>query len=351
MRITIEKSLMPQLITSIDGIKRMEEFQFDGYDQNNIILTAPSSDIVLNVAMDIARISTVEAYEYWVEIPNANLADDLPAGMSYSTYLDEFEVEQNRTWAELSELQANFAATATMRYWQPANNGQFVFEDVEILIGNGFSVFGHQTLQIQLNKDYADTGDPEYVVTETIEWIDQNWRYGGYFDILDAYFAMGVLYTAKGASDLDRWNGCTTAEKIIIVKWNHVGLNRAADLAPGGWSEGKTLKELSRLYREFNANMINALGKRFSDWHQYLQLTLSGAGRTKYDGDWDWDLQQEYIMNGTRFYELGSNNALIAWHDTILATYLDADFVGTTLTAAQIVASLRSVLIDPKYFI
>jgi len=352
MKITIDKKLIPQLYKEVEPIKNMELFKFDGYNQDAVVLIAPNNDIALNIAINIARITKVEAYPYWVEVPNANLGDNLPVGLSYETYLDDQEppVEQTRTWADLSESRANQAATATMRYFQPANNGEFLYNDVEILQESGFEVFDLQSCLLKLNAEYDDPGGLDYAVRETIEYIDEQWRFGGYFDFVDAWLTMQELYEAKGATDIDRWNACTTAEKIILVKWNLVGLARANDLIPGSWSEAKAAKELNRSYSEFEENLQIALRKRFKDYFRYLNFSLSGAGRTKFENDWIWDNQHEYIYKAYRFYELGGTNALVNWHSTVLGTYGDSDFIGT-IPAATIINVLGNVLVAKKYFL
>jgi len=349
MRIIIEKSLIPQLNARINSIKSMEQYQFSGYNQSQAVLEAPSGDLPLGLAMDLGRLgATIEAYEYWVEIPNANLGDNIPPEVSYGTYLDESEILQNRTWTQISELAANFAATATMRFWQPANNGNFLWNDVELIEEAGFEVFGHATLSIKTNKDYEDTGDIEYAELETIEYIDQNWRFAGYFDMLHAYLAMRDIYDAKGGDDNARWAASTDAEKAVLVRWNQVGLTKAASIIDPGYSEARTVKEVGHLYREFNLNMVMALEKRFTDWYQYLNMVLTNAGATKFDGDWSWDLKEDYTHRMLRQYELAVTNALVDFNQTILSTYVDADFFGT-IPAATIVANLEDVLNAKTY--
>jgi len=350
MKIKIQKDLQPQLTTLINGLKSMEINRYSGYESEEGLLIVPSNDIVLNEAVNIARIAEVGTYEYWVEVPDANIDDDIPEGVSYETYLDEFEVEQTRTWAELG-LNAQ-GDSNSLRFWQPANNTEFLFEDVELIEEAGFTVYGKQELQLRLNDDeYADTGDPEYVEIKTIKYIDQNWRFGGYLDFMDAWLSMQEIYEAKDTTDALRWAASTTAEKKVLVRWNQVGLNRANDLVPGSWSEAKAVKELARSYREFNIHSAKVLLERFDRWYQYLNLVLSGAGRTKFASDWDWILRHEYVNRHLHFYELGTTNALLDWHDTVLATYVDADFITSTLTANQLVTSLRKVLANKKYFI
>jgi hypothetical protein len=352
MRITITKTIIPRLASKTNVLKLMEQYNFDRYSQKDQILDVPNSDIPLNLAMDIARLTTAQGYAYWVEVPDTELANPVPSDLSYATYFDDQEppVEQDRLWSDLGSVGANQAATATMRYFQAANNGEFLYDDIEILEEAGFEVFGQSELGVKLNADYQDPLDPEYAVQETIEYIDQNWRFAGYFDFIHAAIRMGELYTAKGATDLDRWNACTTAEKIVVVKWNLVGLNRANDLAPPSWSEARTAKELNRAYQEFEDNLLIALDKRFKDYFQYLNFSLSGAGRTKFDADWNWDNYHEYIYKAYRFYELGGTNALVDWHGTVLGTYIDADFVGT-IPATTIINALGNVLIGKKYIV
>ena len=351
MRIIIEKELQPQLRAMLDGIKSMEQYKFSGYSQTQNVLEAPSSDLTMVIAIDIARLGAIiEAYEYWVEIPNANLGDDVPAGLSYETYLDEFEVEQTRTWADLSELAPNFAADATMRFWQPANNGNFLYEDIEIILEAGFEVFGHQTMQMKRNLDYEDTGDPEYVVLETIEWIDKNWRYGGYFDMLEAYLRMTELYDAGGGDDNARWAALTDDEKLVVVRWNIVGLGKAAQLVDGGWSELRQFQQISKWYREFNINMNATLLKRFNDWYQYLNTVLDASGQVSFDAAWDWEHKDNYIHRALRQFELGATNSLVTFNDVTVAGFPDADFFGTT-TAVAYAAKLNEVLIGKTYSI
>ncbi len=349
MRVTIDKQLLPQVIDKIAGLKIGEQYQLAGYGQAAEVIEAPSNDLPLETAMDISRAGAlVETFEYWVEVPNVNLPDNLPDGVSYRDYLDELGDPQIRTWAELGELAANQAATATLRFWQPANNGKFVVEDIEVIREAGFTVYGKAELPVKINAEYEDTGDPEYVVLETIEYINDNWRYAGYFDMVHAHIRMREIYEAKGVDDNARWAASTNPERKVLVRWNQVGLGKASDLAPGSWSEARTVKELGKVYREFNINMKVALEKRFTDWYQYLNMVLSAAGRLKFAADWDWIFRDEYMHRFLRQYELGVTNALVEFNQTVLSTYLNSDFFGT-IPAATYVANLERVLNDKTY--
>lgn len=352
MKVTISKALLPQVIDKINNLKIAEQYQLEGYSQDDTVINAPSGDVPLEQVIDIARTGArVDFFEYWIEVPNANLADNLPEGVSYRDYeTGDPPVPAIRTWAELGELGANGAGTATMRYWQEANNGQFVANDIELIQEAGFEVFGKASLSKKLNADYEDTGDPEYTVVETIEYIDQNWRFAGYFDMLHAHIRMTELYEDKGINDNARWAACTDAEKEIIVRWNIVGLGKAASIMDVTWSENRQLKEIGKKYREFNVNMSLALEKRFTDWYQYLNMILTNSGRTKFNADWDWAFKQEYIHRYLRQYELSSTNALLDFNQTVLSTYLDADFFGT-IPASTIVNALERVLNDKTYMI
>ena len=351
MRITLDKRQIAQLNTRISGLKGMETYQFSGYNQTGDLLNVPSGDLALNLAIDIGRIGgTVETYEYWTEVPNANLTDDLPEGVSYKYYEDEDGVTQTRQWDDLSELAANQAATATMRFWQPANNSDFIWEDVEIIQESGFEVFGKSELDKKLNQEYEDTGDPDYTETETIEYIHENWRFGGYFDIMHAYLNMREIYLAKGVDEDAAWAACTDEEKRVLVQWNQVGLNKSSDILDPSWGEARQFKELGRLYREFNFNVLLALEKRFTDWYQYLNMILSNSGSTKFESSWDWGLKEEYVHRMYRQYELGETNALVEYNNTELGSYLDADFLGT-ISASTIVANLEDVLNEKTYII
>ncbi len=351
MRIIIDKKLQPQLRAKLEGIKSMESYNFSGYSQTQSVLTAPSSDLVLNVAVDIARLGAiVEAYPYWVEVPDGNLGDDVPAGVSFETYIDEFDVEQTRTWAELGlNTQGD---TNSLRFWQPSNNGQFLFEDVEIIQEAGFTVYGKQSLQIRLNDDeYADTGDPEYTVLETIEYIDETWRFGGYFDMLDAYLSMTDVYEALGIDDNARWAACTDDEKLVIVRWNIVGLGKAGTIVDGSWSEARQFKEISRWYREFNINMNATLSKRFNDWYQYLNTVLDASGQTQFAIDWNWNFKDDYIHRYLRQFDLSATNSLVNFNNvTLTANFTDSDFFGS-IPAATFIAALDKVLTNKKYSI
>ena len=122
MRLIIEKQLQPQAAALLAGIKSMEQYQFAGYNQTQAILEAPSGDLPIELAMELGRLGViVEGFEYWVEILNGSLGSDIPAGVSYATYLDEFEVEQDRTWAEIEA----FAKV------EMANSFGVTFEDIE----------------------------------------------------------------------------------------------------------------------------------------------------------------------------------------------------------------------------
>jgi hypothetical protein len=357
MRVIVDKQLIPQLNTKIGTLKTMEAYKFDGYEQDETVLVSPSNDLPLDLAMEIGRLGAViENYEYWIEVPDTELANDVPAGMSFSTYLndDPVPIEVNRKWNELGELAASFVPGHTLRYWQPSSDGAFLFNDVEILQESGFEVFGHASLQIKLNEDYSDTGDPEYVVQETIEYIDLNWGFAGYFDMVHAHIRMTELYEAKGIDDNARWAASTDAEKEVLVRWNIVGLNKAASIMDPGWTEARQVKELGKMYREFNLNMVIALEKRFTDWYQYLNMVLTNAGNTKFHGasfeagDWNWNLKEAYVHQFLRQYELGDTNALVDFNQTTLTTYVDADFFGT-IPAATIVANLEKVLNAKTY--
>lgn len=353
MKIHLDKQTIPKAANRLSVIKGMELYKFYGYDQNDDILEAPSQDVSLEEADSISRVGVVvEAFEYWIEVPNANLADNLPDGVSYRNYFDTQEppVEQTRTWADLSELATNFAGTATMRYWQPSNNSIFIHEDVYLITEAGFEVFSKSALLKKLNKDYDDPGDPEYTEIETIDYIDKNWALNGYFDMVDAYLIMKDIYEAKGATDNDRWAASDDIEKEILVRWNQVGLSKALDIVNPSLSEGQQAIIIGKKYREFNINMLIALERRFTDWYQYLNMILSNTGKTKFSTDWSWIYKDDYSHRYLRQYELNVVNALIDFHDNVLSNYSDGDFVGT-ISASAITNNLGKVLKNNTYTI
>jgi hypothetical protein len=350
MKITISKILLPQLVPIIQDIKVFIEYNIDQYFQTDLQIDIPAKDISKDQAINISRAGgIIDGFPYYIEVPNGNLSDDLPEGLSYRSFLDETGTEVIRTWADLQESTAN--GTHSLRYWQQASNNIFIFPDIEIIEEAGFSVYDQGSRERLVNKDYSDVGDPQYTVLETIPYIDQSWATSGYFDMVHAHINMGEIYDAKGVDDNARWAASTDEEKEILIRWNHVGLNKASQLGDPGWGEGRLLKEIGKKYREFNSNMTISTVKRFNDWYQYLNMVLSSAGRTKFNTDWDWTLTHEYTYKYLRFYELNATNGLIDWHDTVLSTYIDSDFVSQTLTAAQIISNLRKVLTNKNYFI
>ena len=62
MRITISKTIIPRLASKTNVLKLMEQYNFDRYSQKDQILDVPNTDMPLNLAMDIARLTTVQGY-------------------------------------------------------------------------------------------------------------------------------------------------------------------------------------------------------------------------------------------------------------------------------------------------
>jgi hypothetical protein len=349
MFIHITKELQPILVPLVFAIKTNEEYKISDYNYDELILEAPNADIELQTIIDIARIGTiVEDYPIWFEIPNVNLNDDISSGVTFSSFLD---ISGNTIIRQWNDISLHLTGTSnTILFYQPSNNTDFVYNDVEIIQEDGFTVLGQKDLLIRTNEDeYADTGATDYTIIETIPYIDVNWEYG-YFDIVHGYLRMQEIYEAKGVDDNARWAASSDEEREILVRWNLVGLGKANDILDPDWSEIRKFKEVARKYREFEFNVDIGLTKRFNDYYRYLNTILSSAGRTKFSSDWVWSLKNDYIENYLREFELGEINGLIDWHDTVLSTYTNADFTGT-IPNTTIVSGLRKVLANKKYFI
>lgn len=352
MRVLVTKEIFPVLMPLLFGSKEAQQYNIPNYTYKGNTLTIPNSDLTIDKIVNIARVGVIiEVAPIWFEIPDIDLGEDIPEGVSFRTYTDEFEIEQTRTWSNLG-IKAQ-GISNSIRYWQPSNNGQFNVLDVEIIQESGYTVLSHANLTLLLNtSEYTDVEQPEWVPIETIQYIDENWQYSEYFDMLHAYLRMVELYEEKGVDNNARWAASTDVEKEILVRWNVVGLNKAATLVDPGWSEGRQLKEIGRKYREFNLNITIALEKRFNDWYQYLNMVLkSGTGKTKFAIDWIWEHKYEYVHRFIRQYGLGDVNALVDFNNVTLGGYVDADFITTTITSTQIVSNLEKVLNDKKYFI
>lgn len=338
MKLDIGKALQPTIAPFANSVAVMDLYGYRGYKIDNAGLVSPSEDAPLDWVMDISRSGiVVSKYEIFFEIPDANIDDPIPSEVSFSGDV--------ATWADLTLR--NQGDTMSMRYYQPSNNGIFNVNDIEVC---GMAVYGTGEMQLKVNTDeYSDIGSPDYVVMETIEYVDKNWRYK-YFDMVTAYITITDLYEAKGGDDNARWAACTDIEKEIIVRWNIVGLTKASSIAPPEWGEARSAKEIGKKYRVFNRNMLIALERRFTDWYQYLNMILSGTGATKFLADWLWSLKDAYSHRYLRQYELGDVNSLVDFNDTTLGAYTDADFVGG-IPAITIVTNLNDVLTAKTYVI
>lgn len=363
MKIHISKELQPVVIPLVQEIKILQEYNISNYKYKDFILEAPSTDLNLESAMSISRVgAAIDGFEIWFEIPDLYIDASVPEGVSFQNYLDYGDPSLYdpslgpgdpsimwRAWSDISEYADG--SDNTMRYYQPSNNGTFNWNDVEIIQDAGYTVYDKKGLFIRINgSEYSNIDASDYTVLETIPYIDQNWKFG-YFDMVHAHIRINEIYTAKAGSDALRWAASSDEEKEILVRWNVVGINRASSLLDPSWSEARQLKELGRKYREFHINIKMALNKRFDDWYSYLNLILSGTGKSKFANDWNWALKDEYNSRYLSQFELGDVNLLIDFNNNTLGTYVDADFIGSTITSTQFVNGLEKVLSNKEYFI
>jgi len=310
---------------------------FSGYGLDDGEILVPDADLPLEVALNLDRKGfDIYAYSIFFEIPDTDLSEQIPEGVSFRSYEDDSEPPQTiiRTW---NDLGVNTTGNAlTIRYWQSSNNSQFMGEDVVLIQEAGYTVYGaaERSLRVQDLTDFPQ--DPENENPVTIEQIADQWAYN-FYDFVHAHNEMKAIYENK------IWENCTTKEKRILVEWNQVGLNKANELVPPSWSEGRTAKELGKAYRTFNINIRSALARRFDDWYHFVRLFLSGAGQTKFEADWSWDLKEQYLENFLRQNELGAVNKLVEFNTDTLGNYTESDWVGT-IPAATIVNNLNKVL-------
>ena len=333
MRLKVDKPLLPIAANVIARAKTLADNRQANYSYTGNEYDLPSQDFSLEEMQDVARSQvTVNAYELWYEIPDANLTDEIPEGVSWRTYEDftdpENPVTVTRKWEDLPASRTGTGVS--MRYYQPANNGEYNPADAQILLDDGIAVFGPREMLVRISEPDYFVGDPEFdVPVETIEWIDQNWSEGKYYDIVHAYLNMREVYLAKGATENDAWAACTDEEKDILVKWNQVGLGKAATTLDPAWTEAQKARELGRIYEFFIDNMSAACRRRFGRWWTWLLMSFTNAGGLKFEADWDSALKQRYIDGLYRQFELGKINALVDFTDVFIRSYLDTDFVWT----------------------
>lgn len=335
MRIRLNKELLAKVKILLGDDKSNQEYEVPNYTYKDGILSIPDRDYTLSNIIKVAeRNVIIEKAPVWFEVPDSRINETIPVEVSFGGI----------TWGDLELLTQGISNS--LRYYQPFNSGIFNLSDIISIQDDNILVLSNADLDRKLQT-------VEYTVTpieETIEYIDANWKYNGFFDMVAAHVRMTAVYEAKGVDDNASWDACTDDEKEIIVTWNIVGLGKAATIIPAGWSESRAIKEIGRKYREFNINMIIALERRFTDWYQYLNMILTAAGRVKFDNDWDWYIKEQYVHRNLRQFELGVINDLVTFNNDILGTYLDSDFFGT-ISATTIVNNLEDVLIAEEYYI
>jgi len=344
-RIQYTKQQVP-IIEGVLTASVLKTLEISGYNADGGTLTVPSSDISLDIAVELDRRGlSISAYEIFFEVPDANLSDNIPAGVSFATFEDDSGNTINRIW---SDLPFNASGDSlTIRYWQSSNSGTFIGDDVTVLEEAGFTVYDRSSRSLRLQDTTVfPVDDPADENPVTILQIDNEWAFN-FYDFVHAHNKMKEVFLAKGIDEDAAWAACTTQEKIALVKWNQVGLAKANEVVPPSWSDTRKIKTISKAYREFNTNVKTALEKRFDDWYNFVMLLLSNGGRTKFDSDWNWNLKDEYIRDFLRHYELGSTNALVDFNDTTLGGYTESDWIGT-IPAATIVNNLNKTLTDDR---
>lgn len=331
MRLTVTKPLLPLAANIIARAKTLADNGQPGYQYTGNEYQLPSGDFSLEEMQDVARSQVdIFAFELWYEIPDANLGDQIPDGVSWRTYIDDTDpdnpVEVTRVWGDLPASRTGTGVS--MRYFQQANNGQYNPSDAQILLDDGIAVFSQKEMQVRVSEPDYFVGDPEVdIPVETIEWINSNWSEGKYYDMIHAYLNMREVYLAKGATENDAWAACTDEEKSILVNWNQVGLNKANDVLDPAWTEAQKARELGRRYEFFIDNMNLACVKRFGRWWTWLLMSFTNSGKLKFDGDWDNSFKQAYVDGLYRQFELGDTNALVSFTNVFIRSYEQADFV------------------------
>ena len=127
MRLLVNKPLLPLAASAILRAKTLADNKQANYSYKGNTYNLPSGDFSVDEVQDIARSQvTITAYELWYEIPDANLTDEIPEGVSWRSYEDDEDPPNTiiRTWGDLPA-----SATGTgvsMRYSDTHGATKFV---------------------------------------------------------------------------------------------------------------------------------------------------------------------------------------------------------------------------------
>jgi len=147
----------------------------DGYQTPNEYLS--STDV-----LDLMNNNVViEGYSVWLEVLNADLTNNVTAGVSFATYLDDQEppVEQQRTWNDLNVLREGTGSK--ILYFQ-GGTSEISKDDLQLLIdANDCTVHGIMEMQMRMSyDDYFVASDELSVYVPysfvTYKQFDTDWK-------------------------------------------------------------------------------------------------------------------------------------------------------------------------------
>ena len=105
---------------SLTGSQKYELALFAGknYVLKNNQLVTDSRFSSINEIISLMEFCQIEDFEVWLEIPTAQLTNDILSGLSWSTYINENDSIIHRKWDNMQLLKYSLDSTQSIRYLQ-----------------------------------------------------------------------------------------------------------------------------------------------------------------------------------------------------------------------------------------
>lgn len=161
----------------------------------------------------------VNAYNVYLKVQINKLAEEVLAGLSFSTMINEEEETVQRTYGDLTTLQSG--TDHRILYWQ-GSTSEISMNDLEILVNDpNCDVLSMNQLRLELSKEeyFIQGVMGEYVDPKILSYSEIDSRWEAWFDdFLQARTYMYTMMTTDGYANLSQ------EDKAICCTWRIVNI-------------------------------------------------------------------------------------------------------------------------------
>ena len=166
MKLRIKESKIAANIDILAPWLAKAQLGVDGYEIDKLELTIPTEDVTIADFQSFEDVAAGhEDYSIYIEIPNQHANNNVPASLSFSTYTEIDENDNEVTiQRKISDLTVSRAGPTNTIYYLQGITSKITKSDLDIMVANAVTT----VLSASERSTKINDPDGEYYVEQTI---------------------------------------------------------------------------------------------------------------------------------------------------------------------------------------